>query len=81
MGADIHMYIQYKEKERTNTNSLSDWWDGFGGQFGSRNYTLFGILAGVRERTKHSFDPKGIPTFGLSYDVARDLYLYILKIF
>jgi len=76
MGCDIHMYVQYREKERVNTKY--DWWDGFGSRFGSRNYTLFGILAGVRDpNVKHSYDPKGIPTFGLCYEIEDDLYLRI----
>ena len=76
MGADIHIYVQYRKKERVGTKY--DWWDSFGSNFGSRNYTLFGILAGVRERgLKHSYDPKGLPTFGLSSMCENDLYLYI----
>lgn len=78
MGCDGHFYIQYREKERTNTKY--DWWNGFGSQFGLRNYTLFGILAGVRDRNvKHSFIPKGIPPFKLSYEVENNLYLTIRK--
>jgi hypothetical protein len=72
------MYVQYREKERADTKY--DWWQGFGSQFGGRNYTLFGILAGVREHgLKHSYEPKGIPNFKLAYEVEHDLYLYIRK--
>lgn len=78
MGCDIHMYVQYREKSRANTKY--DWWDSFGSQFGNRNYTLFGILAGVRDTSvKHSFDPKGLPSFGLSYVIESELYLHIRK--
>jgi hypothetical protein len=76
MGCDLHMYVQYREKERANTKY--DWWDSFGNYFGNRDYTLFGILARVRERGfKHSYEPKGIPEFKLSYICESDLYLQI----
>jgi len=78
MGCDIHLYVQYREKERADTKY--DWWQGFGSNFGDRNYTLFGILAGLRDRNvKHSFDPKGLPPFKLCYEVEHDLYCYIRK--
>ena len=42
MGCDIHCYIEYKKKN-------DDHWRSFGGRINpGRNYTLFGVMAGVR---------------------------------
>jgi hypothetical protein len=72
MGCDIHMYIQYKEKK-------SNYWYGFGGRINpGRDYTMFGILAGVRDTNQPKYyDPKGLPDHELSYAANDDLYLYI----
>jgi len=75
MGCDIHMYIQYKEKRKDKTR---EWWRDFGGYFSpGRNYTMFGILAGVRDNPEKGFEPKGLPEFELSYGVMDDLYMYV----
>lgn len=77
MGADVHMYIQYKKK----TEDDKWWWD-FGGHINpGRNYAMFGILAGVRDNNSpHSFEPKGIlPEEKLSWAVREDLYLTITE--
>ena len=80
MGADIHMYVQYRNIERTKKNPDTDWWDEFGGQMSpGRNYTMFGILAGVRYTPDKGFDPKGLPDFGLGWSVEADLYLTITE--
>ncbi len=84
MGADIHMYIQYREKKGVKENAKrgqnTDWWDNFGGTINpGRNYTMFSILAGVRGSTYKGFDPKGIPEFGLGWAARRDLFLYITE--
>jgi len=83
MGCDIHMYVQYKEKKNAAEAEKEGrdpyWWD-FGGGFNpGRNYTLFGILAGVRDNPEYSFEPKGIPDFGLGWGARSDLYLYITE--
>ena len=84
MGCDIHMYVQYKEKKNSAEAEKQGrdpyWWD-FGGGFNpGRNYTLFGILAGVRDTPeKNGFEPKGIPNFGLGWSARSDLYLYITE--
>ena len=75
MGADIHMYVQYRDKKDIGTSH--SWWRGFGDRFGCRDYGMFGILADVRCSTKHQCEVKGIPEFGLSWDCERELYLYI----
>lgn len=74
MGADVHMYIQYKEKN-------DDWWQSFGGKINpGRNYAMFGVLAGVRDNAPNGFRPKGIlPKEKQSSVVDYDLYLYITE--
>ncbi len=53
MGCDIHLYI---EQQKYNT------WKAFGGEYGlPRDYDMFGVLARVRNKTKYSYKPKGIP--------------------
>ncbi len=77
MGADIHMYIQYKEK-----NEDRKIWYSFGGRINpGRNYAMFGILAGVRDRNvPNGFRPKGVlPREEQSWNVESDLYLYITE--
>lgn len=77
MGCDIHCYIQYKEKTEDNR-----WWDCFGGHiYLGRNYAMFGVLAGVRDKyAPHSFQPKGLlPKEKLSWRVKDDLYLTITE--
>lgn len=72
MGADIHMYIEYKTKK-------SNYWNNFAGKINpGRNYMMFGIMAGVREIYPDSFEPKGLPK-ELSYCCEDDYYLRITK--
>ena len=77
MGCDIHMYVQYREKDRKGTKH--DWWTGFADQINpGRDYSMFGILAGVRNVTGKSFEPKGMPSDeSLSYSVNYDQCIYI----
>jgi len=76
MGCDIHMYVQYREKKK---NDDGWWWD-FGGHMNpGRDYSLFGILAGVRDRPEKGYDPKGIPDFELGWGARHDLYLTITE--
>jgi len=84
MGCDIHMFVQYRNIERAKKNKKegrNDYWWGFGGHLNpGRNYTLFGILAGVRDNPMDKdkmFYPKGLPGFELSYEALDSLYLYI----
>jgi hypothetical protein len=74
MGADIHMYIQYKNKKRND-----DWWSEFGGCINpGRDYGMFGILStGVRQDVNNSHDPKGLPEGNLGWAAEDDAYLYI----
>lgn len=70
MGADIHMFIHYKDKD-----SKSDWWRDFGGNINpGRNYTMFGVLASVRcGTTDGGLTPKGLPEHSLSW-AAEEAY-------
>lgn len=54
MGCDIHAYIEIPLAHRPTG------WDFFAKLDVDRNYSLFGLMAGVRAERK-LFDPKGIP--------------------
>lgn len=79
MGCDIHMYVEYREKERAGTQY--DWWNSFGGRINpGRNYTLFGILCdGVRFDPPEgkSHEQKGLPDGPLGTHAEHDVHLYI----
>lgn len=81
MGCDIHMYVEYKRKNREKQDiwihgdyfKPNPYYDGKDKDeskfermelYGSRNYSLFSTLAGVRDYT-HSMipvsEPKGLP--------------------
>jgi len=86
MGCDIHMNVQYQNKKEAKEAKKQGrdpyWWDYGGGFNPGRNYTMFGILAGVRDYPNDEskgFDPRGIPDFGIGYGARHDLYLYITK--
>jgi len=63
MGADIHMFVEYRNKKRAQedkTGGRKPYWYSYGNHTNpGRNYTLFGILAGVRGKYGDSFEPKG----------------------
>lgn len=74
MGCDIHMYVEYKSKER-----FDDYWTYFWGKINpGRNYWMFGLIAKVRGSFKESFNPKGMPN-NASYVAEEDNYVYITK--
>lgn len=54
MGCDIHLYLEYKEAPE------KDYWQPFGGRLSERNYTMFGLMAGVRGGPA-LVEPKGLP--------------------
>jgi hypothetical protein len=60
MGADIHMYVEYRNKKQAKdleTQGRDPYWYSFGDCFNpGRNYTMFAILAGVRGEFKDSFE-------------------------
>jgi hypothetical protein len=82
MGADIHMYIEYRNKKQAKDlekQGRVPYWYSFGGHFNpGRNYTMFAVLAGVRGVFKNSFEPKGrIPFDLMGYAAKYDLYYFI----
>ena len=84
MGCDIHLY---KEKYIDGRWLAADTWipcqmgemgDGETGidvpvalRFNERNYALFGLLAGVRERYPFSLTPRGLP-IGVCEEIAAE---------
>lgn len=71
MGCDIHMYVEYKSKNRYN-------WVGFGSRINpGRNYFMFGLLSkGVRSDNEKGIEAKGLPD-GMSYKSSDDAFIYI----
>mgnify|MGYP007071612154 FL=1 len=73
MGCDIHGYIEYE-----------DWTDNdgkvhrscFGENLGTRDYSMFGLLAGVR-RSGCVFEPRGLPE-NVSFDVKSAYHLFVI---
>jgi hypothetical protein len=72
MGCDIHVYVEYSDD--------GEYWQNLTDNAGSRNYVMFGVLAGVRLEHLTVFSPKGLPDGKLGYitedahwiNVARD---------
>jgi len=82
MGADIHVYVEYRNKKQSKdleTRGMQPYWYSFGGELNpGRNYTMFAVLAGVRGDFKDSFDAKGKIPFDLMGSAAKhDLYAFI----
>lgn len=72
MGCDIHMYIEYADKDKKR-------WRSFGKRINpGRNYAMFGILAGVRMETEFSYEPSGLPD-NLGWESRSDNELYICE--
>lgn len=74
MGCDIHMY---REKRVDGKWVSADEWSEDGDvpwekRFTDRNYNLFAVLAGVREREEApcKFEPRGLP-INVSHEVRR----------
>jgi hypothetical protein len=81
MGADIHMYVEYREKKRVKqaekTGTQSPWFS-YGVKINPGcNYTMFGILASVRGSYEGSFDPKG-QVDDMGYAAKDDAYMLIV---
>ena len=54
MGCDIHLHVEVR---------IDDEWLHYANPFVSRNYTLFGFMAGVRDSTVEPVaEPKGLPS-------------------
>jgi hypothetical protein len=71
MGCNSHCFIEYKEKD-------SDYWHSFGDKIHApRNYTIYALMAGVRDYNGIKlYDPKGIPK-DLAYNAESSYYCYI----
>lgn len=73
MGCDIHAYIEYTERERSEP-----YWSTVGGRINmGRDYDLFAKMAGVRDYDgKAMFEPRGLPET-TSLTVLWDNQLYV----
>lgn len=69
MGCDVHIYVEYSENGK--------YWKNLTNNAGSRNYVMFGVLAGVRVSDAKLFDPKGMPEGGIGYVTACDYWLNV----
>lgn len=83
MGADIHMYVEYRNKERSQEElklGRKPYWHCYGDRINpGRNYALFAVLAGVRGQYEDSFIPKGkLEKDEMGYISAKDAHLYII---
>lgn len=67
MGADIHAYVEYST---FTTEDGEPYWENLTKNFGSRDYYLFGLLAGVRGPDEPVFALRGIPEGRIGYDTA-----------
>lgn len=82
MGADIHMYVEYRNKKQAKereTRGDGPYWVSYGdGMNPGRNYTMFAVLAGVRGQYAESFEPKGkIPRELMGWSAGCDAVMYI----
>lgn len=82
MGADIHMFVAYRNKKRAQElekTGQDPYWFSFGDRMNpGRNYTLFGVLAGVRGSYPDSFEPKGrLSKKEMSWEGQHEDWLYI----
>ena len=76
MGCDIHMFVNYRRKD----NSYGDYWKTFGGNIGpGRNYSMFGILAGVRSEYPDYCEPKGYPNQQMGWQCENEYNLNVTE--
>jgi hypothetical protein len=69
MGCDIHAYVEYAD---FTTNDGAPYWRNLTRNGGSRNYVMFGVLAGVGYPEAQLFEPKGMPQGRLGWDTSDD---------
>lgn len=74
MGCDIHAYIEFAAPKK---DGYPVYWQNFTRDGGSRNYILFGVLAGVRYPEAQLFEPKGMPEGNLGFATADDYWLSV----
>lgn len=73
MGCDIHAYVEYADWD----SDTGPYWKNFTSNGGSRNYVMFGVLAGVRCPDAKLFEPKGMPEGKLGFETADAYWLHI----
>lgn len=73
MGCDIHTYVEFGKSQKNG----DVYWDNFTRDGGSRNYVMFGVLAGVRVSGVQLFEPKGMPDGPLGHRTSEDYWLYV----
>jgi hypothetical protein len=73
MGCDIHAYVEYSDFD----TDRGPYWKNFTRNTGSRNYVMFGVLAGVRCPDVKLHEPKGMTAGSLGYNTADDYWLYV----
>lgn len=71
MGCDIHTYIEFAEPP---AEGRQPYWRNFTCNGGSRNYVMFGVLAGVRMQDVQLFAPKGMPEGILGFYTDDDYW-------
>jgi hypothetical protein len=69
MGCDIHVYVEYSKDGK--------YWKNLTGNAGSRDYVMFGVLAGVRVEDARLFEPKGLPSGELSYVTNAGYWIHV----
>lgn len=80
MGCDIHMYLEYADKEDQREER---YWNSFSeGELNLyRNYGAFGYLTNGHVRAdvnmKFGVDPKGLPKGKMSYNVTEETRYYV----
>lgn len=80
MGCDIHVYLEYTDSEQDDADTwiTNDGYISSSGRFSiRRDYTLFAIMAGVRDYDGLKlFEPKGRPR-KLGMYAAGDAHLFV----
>ena len=77
MGCDIHVYLEYKNRDQSGWNK--DWNTlAFDGLFIQRDYTLFALMANVRnyDNITPVSEQKGIPS-DINWATKNRYYLHI----
>jgi hypothetical protein len=82
MGADIHMYVEYRDKKVAKERDVrgeKPYWLAYGDRVNpGRNYTMFAILSCVRGEYEESFQPKGkLPREMMSWGASSDAFMHI----
>lgn len=73
MGCDIHTYVEFGKSR----DDGSVYWNNFTRNGGSRNYIMFGVLAGVRVSSVQLFEPKGMPEGSMGLRTSEDYWLHV----